>query len=248
MTVDFIHCRQLQQPTTPCVSTPHNQLANPLSFLHDHPYSKMKNYAKKVSTKMPSQVLLHWNSVPQVTINGIASRKQTCSNAVGTQDRERDTTIRRATVEVEPKPHTRAHSDLLYPCFVPGADRAAKFLAHLRMRADLEELDRVKHRRSNRSRSQEPRSRKRVRSLSPLVQKPGKGKTASPRKSGLVTSELGREARGGSVPAIQEVGLRPPQEVPLKILSVDLQRFPVVSKVDNLLEENSEDSDVIVID
>ena len=44
--VNFIPCtcRQLQQSATACVSTPHNQLANPLSFLHDHPYSQMKNY------------------------------------------------------------------------------------------------------------------------------------------------------------------------------------------------------------
>ena len=143
---------------------------------------------------------------------------------------------------------TRAHSDLLYPYFVPGADRAAKFLAHLRMRADLEELDRVKHRRYKRSRSQEPRSQKRIRSISPLVQSPGKDKAATPQKSGLVTSQLSRKARGRSVPARQEVGLRPPQEVPLKLFSVDLQRFPVVSKVNNLLEDSSEGSDIIIID
>ena len=197
---------------------------------------------------MPSQVLLHWNSVPQLTVNGIAARKQTRSNALGTQDHERDV-IRRATVEVDPKPHARARSDLVYPCFVPG-DRAAKFLAHLRMKADLEELDQVKVKRgsSSRSRSQEPRSRKRVRSLSPLIRKPGKDKTARTQKSGLTISQLGRQARGGSVPANQEVGLRPPQEVALKHLSVDLQKFPVVSKVNHLEEESSEDSDVIIID
>ena len=198
---------------------------------------------------MPTQVLLQWNSVPELTINGIASRKQTCRNVLGTQDHKSDA-IRRATVEVDPEPRTSAHSGLLYPCYVPGVDRAAKFLAHLRMKADLEELDRVK-RSSSRSRSQEPRSRKRIRSPSPLLLKPGRDKAVRPQKSGLTTSQLGREARGGSVPArIQEVGLRPPQKVPLKVFSVDLQKFPVGTKVNDRLHEteSSEDFDVIIID
>ena len=130
--------------------------------------------AKHVSNNIPSEVVLCWNSVPSVSemypVNsqGIAGR----------QERPLVSRLAKSSiyvVETDPESQQKA----TFPFYVPGMDRQAKFLAQLKMRADVEGFNGKEFRSKSRSRSVErPKGKKR--SPTPVTHKRQRVQTPDP--------------------------------------------------------------------
>ena len=109
------------------------------------------------SNYIPSEVVLCWNSVPSVAemypVNsqGIAGR----------QERPLVSRLAKSSihvVETDPESQQKA----TFPFYVLGVDRQAKFLAQLKMRADIEGFNGKEFRSKSRSHSLErPKAKKR---------------------------------------------------------------------------------------
>ena len=131
---------------------------------------------------MPADVLLQWNSVPSVTIypvpepnhagNGVVSRsRRSLKDQTLTGN---DTTIHATSIDVPELDSTSG-----FPTYIPGLVRHAKFVAHMRMKVNLEEQNSAGCARRSRS-CDSPQPKRYRRSTSPVLKKHEK-RQGSPR-------------------------------------------------------------------
>lgn len=129
----------LHSQQQPSVLSPNKELANPLTYLHDHPYSDFQKYAHFLRDKVPEGVLQGWNShavsetLQSPTTCNIASRLQPCrepamsSHAINSL---LNPNRRSAIVEAVPE---KIPDCLMAPLFVPEGGRSAKYRAKERL-------------------------------------------------------------------------------------------------------------------
>ena len=117
---------------------PNHTLANPLSLVHDHPYTraKIQKFGHEVCRNVPANILLGWSAAePPLTTN----------HAVAARNKHSQNTPRSAVVVSALKLTGEEYKPIRREARSSSDPRHSKLLAKIKMQAALHENDRLPH-------------------------------------------------------------------------------------------------------
>ena len=111
---------------------PNHTLANPLSLVHDHPYTrgKIQKFGEEVCRKVPASILLDWSAAEQPLIP---------NHTVTARETHSQNTSRSAVVESELKLRDEEYKLIKREKTSSSDQRHSKLLAKIKMQAALHE-------------------------------------------------------------------------------------------------------------